>query len=261
MRIPRSRVICATRRFATRPPVGLEAADSASSSKMLQQVPGKVEVLDVGGTVSFWEESEIALDERVSIVVANLVVDPTQPRTRAISAIQADARDLSMFPDARFDVVFSNSVVEHLIGFSDREAMAKEIRRVGRRYFVQTPNRYFFVEPHFGFPFFQFLPVSVRAWLLQHFALAWAGKIAERDKALRVAAVGGAPRSLRAASAVSRLFPAARAHRRGDEIADRLWGMVRQAHAGDSGHVAALQYIRLSSRDEGELLHERKSRA
>ncbi len=105
--------------------------------KMLEQVPGKVEVLDVGGTVAFWEESEIALDERVSIVVANLVVDPTQPRTRAISAIQADARDLSMFPDARFDVVFSNSVVEHLIGFSDREAMAKEIRRVGRRYLVQ----------------------------------------------------------------------------------------------------------------------------
>jgi hypothetical protein len=185
---------------------------------MLERVPGKVEVLDVGGTVAFWEdESGIALDERVSIVVANLVADPAQPRSRAIRAIQADARDLSMFPDASFDVVFSNSVIEHLIGVGDREAMAKEIRRVGRRYFVQTPNRYFFVEPHFGFPLFQFLPLSVRAWLLQHFALAWAGKMADRDKARRAAASV----ELLGASELRALFPGCSMQR------ERIAGMTK----------------------------------
>ena len=38
---------------------------------------------------------------------------------------------------------------------------AAEIRRVGRQYFVQTPNRWFFAEPHFISPFIHFLP---RSW-------------------------------------------------------------------------------------------------
>jgi hypothetical protein len=46
--------------------------------------------------------------------------------------------------------------------------MAREIRRVGRRYFVQTPNRYFPIEPHFLMPFFQFFPYRVKVAVVRH---------------------------------------------------------------------------------------------
>jgi hypothetical protein len=64
-----------------------------------------------------------------------------------------------------------------------RERMANEIRRVGRRYFVQTPSRSFPIEPHFLFPFYQFLPRGLRVWLLMHFSLGWFPKAATRVEA------------------------------------------------------------------------------
>jgi ubiquinone/menaquinone biosynthesis C-methylase UbiE len=94
-----------------------------------------------------------------------------------------DARDLSQFADHEFDVVFSNSVIEHVGSVGDQQKMANEIRRVGRFYFVQTPNRGFPLEPHFMFPFFQFLPVSCRAKLLQKFNLGWIARVPEFQNA------------------------------------------------------------------------------
>jgi hypothetical protein len=61
--------------------------------------------------------------------------------------------------------------------------MANEMRRVGKRYFLQTPNRYFPIEPHFIFPMFQFLPLSVQVFLVQHFSLGWIRKTPDRLKA------------------------------------------------------------------------------
>lgn len=62
--------------------------------------------------------------------------------------------------------------------------MATEVRRIGRSYYVQTPNRNFPIEPHFVFPFFQFLPVSMRVWLIQHFNLGWCERTPDYAQAL-----------------------------------------------------------------------------
>lgn len=74
--------------------------------------------------------------------------------------------DMSNFRDKEFDIVFLNSAIEHLFNFENQRKMASEIRRVGKYYFVQTPNRYFPVEPHFLLPFFQFLPPNLKYWIL-----------------------------------------------------------------------------------------------
>lgn len=63
------------------------------------------------------------------------------------------------FPDNIFDVVFSNSVVEHLPVVL-RWPYAREIRRVSSRYFVQTPNRHF--RAALLAPFAQYTPKFIQ---------------------------------------------------------------------------------------------------
>lgn len=86
----------------------------------------------------------------------------------------ADATKLP-FADGEFPVVFSSSVIEH-IPKELQQAFADEVRRVGRRYFVQTPNRYFPIEPHYQFPVFQFFPERLQRALNARFSLGWRPK-------------------------------------------------------------------------------------
>ena len=78
-------------------------------------------------------------------------------------------------PDGAFDCIFASSVIEHVTVDKDRlydyrsnaefardaldrqRRFAEEIRRVGKRYFVQTPNRWFVIESHTWMP----LPVTL----------------------------------------------------------------------------------------------------
>jgi SAM-dependent methyltransferase len=74
--------------------------------------------------------------------------------------VQSDARALP-FADKEFAIAYSNSLIEHLEP-SDRAAFANEVKRVAQVYFVQTPNRWFPIEPHVLIPFFQHLPLGAR---------------------------------------------------------------------------------------------------
>ncbi|MGK2954747.1 MAG: class I SAM-dependent methyltransferase [Solirubrobacterales bacterium] len=80
--------------------------------------------------------------------------------------VAADACDLPFATDS-FDIAYSNSLVEH-IGADRRRRFADELRRVAGRYWVQTPNRWFPIEPHALLPGVQLLPVGLRrrAWKL-----------------------------------------------------------------------------------------------
>jgi 2-polyprenyl-3-methyl-5-hydroxy-6-metoxy-1,4-benzoquinol methylase len=79
------------------------------------------------------------------------------------------------YGDGEFPIIFSNSVIEH-VPKELQPRFAAEVGRVGRRYFVQTPNRYFPIEPHYQVPLFQFFPERVRRALNQRFTLGWQGK-------------------------------------------------------------------------------------
>ncbi len=79
------------------------------------------------------------------------------------------------FADREFPVAFSNSVIEH-VPPPLQAAFAAEIARVSERYYVQTPNRWFPIEPHYQLPLFQFLPERTRRALNRRFTLGWQAK-------------------------------------------------------------------------------------
>jgi SAM-dependent methyltransferase len=81
-------------------------------------------------------------------------------RYSRIVYVQGDACALP-FPDAAFDVVHSNAVIEHVGGRERQEAFVREALRVGRRVFLTTPNRWFPIEVHTRLPFVHWLPEQV----------------------------------------------------------------------------------------------------
>jgi hypothetical protein len=124
-------------------------------------VTGNTRILDLGGYEYYWS----FFGQKPRVTIANL--DPPKERQGGFHWVIADARHLP-FRDAAFDVVFANSIVEHVPGQPNRQAFAEEIRRVGRRYYVQTPNRWFPVEPHLMTPLIHYLPKRVQRPLLRY---------------------------------------------------------------------------------------------
>lgn len=154
-------------------------------NSLITPLPRPLRILDVGGTQLFWERMGFLGQADVEIVLLNVsLMKVSRPNVRSVIG---DARAMPEFEDKEFDIVFSNSVIEHVGDYGQQRQMADEVRRVGKRYFVQTPNRFFPMEPHFLFPFFQFLPLPMRVFLIRHFNLGWYKRITERDKAVAAA--------------------------------------------------------------------------
>ena len=123
-----------------------------------------IRVLDVGGASNFWDHSTIPLLPNIEIVLLNLRQEKsTNPK---IKCVVGDAMNMPEFEDDSFDLVFSNSVIEHLYTWENQQKMASEIIRVGKKHFIQTPNRTFPVEAHYAIPFAQYIPHSILFFLL-----------------------------------------------------------------------------------------------
>ena len=148
---------------------------------LLQELDGHVEVLDIGGTQEFWTLMTGGDPGDVRVTLLNIEHQPVTS-SKFVSAV-GDARAMPQFADKSFDVVFSNSVIEHVGDIRDQRRMANEVMRVGKRYFVQTPNKRFPLEPHFLFPFFQYMPAEIRAQLVHRFDIGWYKRIPSIERA------------------------------------------------------------------------------
>lgn len=116
-------------------------------------------VLDVGGTHYFWEEMPV----QPEVTLVNLEQLP-QSRYKQVNASACSLP----FPDKSFDIVFSNSTIEHLGTWENQALAAQEMLRVGKRLWVQTPYQWFPVEPHYVTPAVHWLPKKVRRALLPY---------------------------------------------------------------------------------------------
>ncbi|MEO8192292.1 MAG: class I SAM-dependent methyltransferase [Gemmatimonadales bacterium] len=173
---------------------------------LLERLEGHVEILDIGGTQEFWDLMIAGDPGDIRVTLLN-IEHQTVTSQKFVSAV-GDARAMPEFADKSFDVVFSNSVIEHVGSYDDQYRMASEVPRVGKRYFIQTPNKRFPLEPHFLFPWFQYLPSAVRAQLVHRFDIGWYRKIP--DLAAARAEVDSI--QLLTRSRFERLFPGASIH-------------------------------------------------
>jgi hypothetical protein len=133
-------------------------------------------MMDIGGTPEYWRMMEFSVPAGSEICVLNLELPVNSECGPGFSFLKGNATNLSEYAAASFDVVFSNSVIEHVGDFEAQQRMAAEIRRVGVRHFVQTPNYWFPIEPHFLLPGVQWLPERWRASLIQLLRPGWYGR-------------------------------------------------------------------------------------
>jgi SAM-dependent methyltransferase len=149
--------------------------------EFIADLPRPVQVLDLGGEEVFWKQMGLVDPSDIRVTLLNRYLDTASGA--AFTPYLGDATAMPEFEDQSFEVVFSNSVIEHVGDWEAQGRMAEESMRVGKRYFIQTPNKYFPIEPHFLVPFFQFYPLSLRVWLLQRFHLGWYPAIPDRETA------------------------------------------------------------------------------
>jgi hypothetical protein len=163
---------------------------------------GRCRIADIGGTEYYWEIARDYLAEaNVEIHLMNLVAEPVGGAKFKSHA--ADACAMDAFENDSFDLVHSNSVIEHVGSWSDMKKMAANVRRLAPAYYVQTPNFWFPYEPHFRFPLFQFMPEQVRARMLTTFSLGFGGRRETLDEAM----IGVQSASLIDAAQMRELFP------------------------------------------------------
>jgi len=125
------------------------------------------QILDIGGGQFNWQ----FLEAKPRIRVLNLAKptdwdDALENFNFEIgNALHLKDMDLSV------EIAYSNSVIEHLHTWENQEQFAKEISRVGRRLYVQTPAKEFFVEPHVITPFIHWLPLKWQSKLMRNFTI------------------------------------------------------------------------------------------
>jgi len=141
----------------------------------LMAVDHHTSIIDVGGTPFIWQLIEC----RPSVTMINMQMP--QSIDENLRMVIASGMAIP-FPDHSFDLCFSNSVIEHVGDAKARADFSREVRRVSRRYWVQTPNRNFLVEPHFICLFLHWLPFRVKRRLIRYFTV-WGlvSKPSQRD--------------------------------------------------------------------------------
>ncbi len=189
----------------------------------LREAGRPVRIVDLGGTAAYWRALPALYEAPdVEITILNLDGETRQDANLLIRHGDACAVD---YPDLAFDIVHSNSVIEHVGGWPEMARMAAEARRLAPSYFVQTPNIGFPIEAHYKLPLVHWLPERMRIA-----ALKAAGRLPRDlgpEEALRVV------RRIRllGAGRLGALFPDARIWR------ERVGGLTKSLVAIRDGSI------------------------
>jgi hypothetical protein len=146
---------------------------------------GRISILDVGGRVGYW--NRVGLDFLASVQADVTVLNRWSELARGnarVRCVAGNGCDLRYYQDGEFDLVHSNSVIEHVGDWAHMRAFAEETRRVGRAYYVQTPYFWCPIDPHHPrVPGFHWLPRQAKARLLMALPISTCGRVRDLDKA------------------------------------------------------------------------------
>lgn len=153
-------------------------------------------IIDLGGSARMWTRWGVTAADGLQIVLANDHRMDTTYRAeplpgRFISHWAIDVLDLLPSSYDDFDLVFSNSMMEHLPSRDAQGQLARTIAQSGKPYFIQVPNRRCIVDPHFPHPmaaFFALWPPAMQVWALQRHSLGAAGRVRSVEAAAQAIA-------------------------------------------------------------------------
>jgi Methyltransferase domain. len=111
----------------------------------------EMKIIDVGGRKSNWS----LIEAKPDVTITN--IEFTSYEDGRFHYVHTDGGKLP-YADNSFALCYSNSVIEHVGSSGARQAFAAEIRRIAPRYYVQTPNKWFFSDPHTVGAFVHWLP-------------------------------------------------------------------------------------------------------
>ena len=88
-------------------------------------------ILDVGGYPGTWTIFPPYAKSITRLNIHPVNWSTAQSPKHNISVTVGDARRMHEVEDNKYDIVFSNSVIEHVGEWKDQQAFAHEVRRVG----------------------------------------------------------------------------------------------------------------------------------
>ncbi len=156
-------------------------------------------ILDMGGGDGTYMDRFKDSLKKYKVLIADIDSDAlknAQKKGYYISQIDAASNGLP-FKDQEVDCVFCNSVIEHITipknelwsdrsysdGFSKdaleiQTKFATELRRVAKKYYVQTPHKAFPIEAHTWFPFVGYLKRKNQLKVIKKLNKFWVKKTA-----------------------------------------------------------------------------------
>ena len=142
-------------------------------------------ILDIGGDIQYWKNIGWQ-HPSCQIHLLNLYTSEI-PQSDVNKFSSSVGNGLALeYKKGDVDLIFSNSVIEHVGSHENQQIFANEVMRVSDKYIIQTPSLWFPLEPHSLLPLFQFLPHPIRALLIMTFNINYFPKAKTYKEAIIV---------------------------------------------------------------------------
>ncbi|MGH1366122.1 MAG: methyltransferase domain-containing protein [Calditrichia bacterium] len=161
-------------------------------------ISSSTKILDLGSEYGSHIHSVISGTEILpqNVFIADISAEAVKKGQRLYGFTPVEITESGALPfeEHFFDIVYCSSVIEHVTvpkeqvwqiksgkefrerAFSRQQEFAREVRRLGKQYFVQTPYRNFIIESHTWLPFIAWLPRPVLIPVLRVVNSFWVKK-------------------------------------------------------------------------------------
>ena len=133
----------------------------------------ELRICDLGGTYRYWnvfpfdEFPDITFEiSLVNIMEKSFKQEVHFSNVRFVSMI-GDGCNMENTDTDHYHICHSNSVIEHVGNWKRIKEFVQETTRIGKYYYIQTPNYWFPIEPHYMLPFVHFLPRPIHTSILR----------------------------------------------------------------------------------------------